>query len=92
VKFIRVCNVVVTVVILCFTASPCCVSLIAVRLSLSRYCISISVVTERTIIVKSLRVKLARFLAERCNFIAMSSYCHDTLSVCRLSVCDVSVL
>ena len=24
------------------------------------------------------------FLAERCNFIAMSGYCHDMLSVCRL--------
>ena len=27
------------------------------------------------------------FLAERCNFIAMSGYCHDMLSVCRLFVC-----
>ena len=29
-------------------------------------------------------VKFALFLAERCSFIAMYSYCHDV--VCRLSV------
>jgi len=28
-------------------------------------------------------------LAERCNFIAMSVYCHIMLSVCRLSVTRV---
>ena len=30
------------------------------------------------------------FLAERCNFVAMSDYCHNNV-VCRLSVCRLSV-
>jgi len=30
------------------------------------------------------------FLAEGCNFIAMTGYCHKMLSVCSLSTCRLS--
>jgi len=44
-----------------------------------------SIVNQRMIVRRgSLAFQL--FLAERCNFIAMSGYCHDMLSVFCLSV------
>ena len=43
-------------------------------------------------VVNSSMLRRYPCLAERCNFIAMSGYCHDMLSVVVVVVCDASVL